>query len=501
MKKIIKFVFLLALFTSCEDAIDIDQVGNITTDVAFQSVQDLQEGLNGLYTNYDMVQEIAHVSTFTDELAIGFNSGGQRATEYQFILDATSVAPATLWVRGYAEINTATRIILAAENVPVEDGEQGDYNDILGQAHALRAYSHFKLLSYFSTDMTDDSALGVVAVDFIPSIDDALPRNTNAQVFALIEADLQRAENLIADQSNATFVSKDFVTALRARMALYRGQYATAVTHAQSLLGNYPIADRTEYTNMFLDVDNTEIIFKLERTLGDVFDVAGNLVSGIADQSRAGAKFAFTNETINGGAYFEIGRSLFNLLDTDDIRFDVNVGSESVISADYQNAADFENGDVLLVGKYPGSETQPLMNDLKVFRSSEMLLILAEAAAVNGNINGAANSTAAYIKQLRDARFSTAQVLPVYADATEAFAAVLNERRIEFAFEGHRYLDLKRLGSLANQGILRDPLDCADSRVNGACSLSVTDHRFTLPIPQVELIANPTMREQQNPGY
>ncbi|MDO5978758.1 RagB/SusD family nutrient uptake outer membrane protein [Flavivirga spongiicola] len=501
MKKIIKFIFCLALFAGCEDAIDIDQVGRITTDVAFQNLNDLRDGLIGVYTKYDLVQDIAHSSTFTDELSVGFISGGQRVNDYQFILDATSLAAFTFWQRSYEEINEATRLILAAESVSLESEEQEDYNNILGQAHALRAYSHFKLLSYYSTDLTDDNALGVIAVDFVPLISDVFPRNTNGEVFALIEGDLQKAESLLLEQSNATFISKDFVTALRARMATYRGQYSMAATYAQQLLDRYPIASRGQYTNMFLDADNTEIIFKLERTRGDIFDRAGNGVSNMASQSRAGAKFAFTNETINGGPYFEIGRSLFNLFDQDDIRFDVNVGPESIISPDYQNAADFENEDILLVHKYPGSETQPLMNDLKVFRSSEMLLILAEAAADGGNINGAANSTSAYIKQLRDARFTTVQPLPTYANETEAFAAILNERRIELAFEGHRFHDLKRLGVRANQDVLRDPLDCNAIGVNGACSLPATDHRFTLPIPQAELIANPNIREQQNSGY
>ncbi len=491
----------MALFTACEDAIDIEQVGRITPDVAFQNLADLQDGLIGVYSQYDLVQDIAHSSTFTDELAIGFNSGGQRGNDYQFILDATSLSAFTFWQRSYSEINQATRFILAAESVPLEDGEQNDYNNILGQAHALRAYSHFKLLSYYSTDLTDDNALGVIAVDFVPGIDDTFPRNTNAEVFTLIETDLQKAEGLLQEQSATTFVSQDFVTALRARIATYRGQYSIATTYAQQLLDRYPLANREQYVNMFLDEDNTEIIFKLERTRGDLFDSAGNGVSNMASSSNAGAKFAFSDATLNGGPFFEIGRSLFNLFDEDDIRFDVNVGPGSIISSDYQNAADFKNEDILLVYKYPGSETRPLMNDLKVFRSSEMLLILAEAAAANGNINGATNSAAAYIKQLRDARFTTAQSLPIYADQASAFAAVLNERRIELAFEGHRFHDLKRLGALANQGILRDPLDCNVAGVNGACSLPATDYRFTLPIPQAELIANPTVREQQNPGY
>jgi hypothetical protein len=188
-----------------------------------------------------------------------------------------------------------------------------------------------------------------------------------------------------------------------------------------------------------------------------------------------------------------MGRSLFNQLDPADIRYDVNVAPTSLIDPDYltnQNPAT----DILVVQKYPGSEGQPLMNDLKIFRASEMYLIRAEAHVANDEFEEAA----ALIQRIRNARFGVTTQLPSYANRTEAYAAILNERRIELAFEGHRYLDLKRLGSRANQGVLKDPVDCA---FNGACTLSADDFRFTLPLPIVEFNANPGLREQQNPGY
>jgi hypothetical protein len=73
-----------------------------------------------------------------------------------------------------------------------------------------------------------------------------------------------------------TFVTKDFVTALRARMAAYRQDYTSAATFAQQLLAKYPIANRTQYTNMYTDTDNTEIIFKLDRADADRYDRQGN---------------------------------------------------------------------------------------------------------------------------------------------------------------------------------------------------------------------------------
>jgi len=475
-------------FFGCDDAIEIDQPGRLDAGSAFQTVSDLNLGLLGLYNEFDTTPEIQFNAVFTDELAVGFDSGGQGIGngEYGFILNPNSAAPIAAWVNYNDAINVANRILEASENIAPE----GDYNDILGQTYALRAFAYFQLISYFSPDYSDDSALATILYDFVPTPDQELPRSTNGEVFALINDDLDRAEDLLTVQSDATFVSQDFVTALRARMAAYRGNYAQAGTFASELLDKYPLANREQFKNMFLDEDNTEIIFKLERTINDDYDGQGSTGSGFAG-GWAGANFAFVNATIEGSPYFEIGRSLFNLMEEEDVRYEVNLEPTSIVSPDYTNSDDFQNEDILIVGKYPGNE-KPLLNDLKVFRIAEMLFINAESLVDAGDLSGAAE----LIKELRDARYGTPQPLPSYANSQEAFNDILNERRIELAFEGHRWKDLKRLGATAGQSIQRDPLDCA---INDACSLDPTDYRFTMPIPIVELSANPNI--QQNPGY
>jgi hypothetical protein len=149
--------------------------------------------------------------------------------------------------------------------------------------------------------------------------------------------------------------------------------------------------------------------------------------------------------------------------------------------------------DVYTVNKYRGSEGQPLMNDHKIFRSSEMLLILAEAAAPNNP-----QRVSDLIDDLRDARFGNDVANIPVANSTAAYGLILDERRLEFAFEGHRYNDLRRLGALGNRSVDRAPQDCTPF---GACDLPISDHRFTWPIPQNEFNANPGLRAQQNPGY
>tara|TARA_R110001592_G_scaffold157863_1_gene388779 strand:- start:3056 stop:4546 length:1491 start_codon:yes stop_codon:yes gene_type:complete len=491
-KKIIGLFLAFSIAVSCNDAIEIDQPGRLGAEQAFNSVADLQLGLLGAYSNYDQTPEIQFNAIFTDELSIGSDNGGQGlGGDYAFVLNPGSTFPRVLWTNYYAALNSINRVLVAAEGIVPEAGDQAQYNDIKGQALALRAYAHFQLLSYLSPDLTDDSSLGTIILDFVPTIDQTLPRNTTGEVFGSILSDLDSAEPLLADAANATFVSTSFVRALKARIALYRKQYTQADALAAGLVSDFPLANRSQYVNLFDDSGNSEVIFKLERTVGDGYDRQGSTGSAAAG-GWAGANFAFVNGTIDGSPYFEIGRSLFNLLDPNDVRYDVNVHPTSLINPNYATSPDAKGTDILVVGKYTGSEGQPLMNDLKIFRSAEMVLIRAEAAVAANNLAGAAG----YIKQLRDARFNAAQPLPTYASQQIAYADILNERRIEFAFEGHRYLDLKRIGVAANQGVLRDPVDCA---INGACDLAASDFRFAAPIPLVELNANPVI--QQNPQY
>lgn len=498
MKNIRNILLTIGVFAglaSCNDAIEIEQPGRLDADAAFRTVNDLQAGLFGVYDNYDISTDIAFQSIFTDELSIGFDNGGQGLADYGFVLNAGSTAPATFWTNGYDQLNAASRLIEAALNLdPEEIAENpGLYNQVLGEAYALRAWGHFILLSYFSTDYTDDSALSIINLDFVPTIDQQLLRNTNGETFALINSDLTAANGLLGDDtSNKTRINKDFIIALRARIAAYRENYVAAATLSQQLIDKYPLANRAEYEAMFLDNEDGEVIFKLERTNSDTYDGQGATGSPAAG-GWAGARFAFVDATLAGSPYFEMGRSLYNLMDENDVRYDVNVAPSSVIDPDYQ-ANNNPATDILVIQKYPGSEGQPLMNDLKIFRSSEMYLIRAEAAVAQGNLGIAAN----LIKDIRDARFGEDTTAPSFGSPQAAYAAILNERRVELAFEGHRYFDLKRLGTRANQGVLKDPIDCA---FNGACTLPADDYRFTLPLPIVEFNANPGLREQQNPGY
>lgn len=489
MKNIIKFISacLLVVSTGCNDAIDIEQPGRLDAKNAFKTIENLQSGLLGAYNFLDTTYEIGFTSAMTDECYRGRDNGGQNNAEQNFNINSSNGYVDDIWSSYYAAIGMANRIIEAAASID-RSKDPITYDDILGQAYAIRAFGHFQILTWFSTDYEDDNALaGLLLTSVTKDVFAQVPRSTNGAFYTQITEDLNTAAALITSTNlGKTFMGQDFITALRARMHAYKGDYTTAKQYAQDLLTTYNLANQGQYTAMFNDTNFEEVIFSLERSIGDTYDGQGTAGGGWA-----GSLYAFIDATEQGGPFMEMSRSVYNILEgTGDVRLSVCLNvAESIIDSGYQTNDNFLNDDVLLVYKYPGGQ-QPLLNDLKVFRASEMQLILAEAEADAGNFTEVGN----LINDLRSERGASAVGIPT--NESEAFGMILDERRLEFLFEGHRWVDLKRLGDRGGRALDRDARECS---FLSACTLTNSDYRFTLPIPVSEIAANGAV--QQNPNY
>lgn len=518
MNKIRNFIFGLiavCMLSSCQDAYEIVQDGELNESVAVTSVADMQTYLNGIYAGVSTSNEIGFTGIFTDETGTGKGTGQQNFDTHRFQLTSGNGFATAIWFGHYQTINRVNRLLKSVETnvpAPTDAAELTKYNNILAQARTLRAFAHFQLLSYFSPNLKDNNALGVIKMDRVPELDEDLPRNTNGEVFSLIESDLNFAYNNVSGNTYK-FVSKNMITALRARMYLYRGNYALAQQYALEVINTSGLTltpatpiptgvigstawrnalSATTSTNplrkMYNDTAQGEIIFALDRPAAGTWEnVAGNFITNTT--------------TVSGSPFFEVGRNLFNLYEARknfDIRKYINVDPTSLENPNYLTDPSYIQTDVLIIDKYPGKTGYPLRNDIKVFRLSEMYLILAECYARSGNFNGASNSSAAVVKQIRDARRMVGtETLPVYATMQDALRDILVERRMELSFEGHRYLDLKRLGVELGVSIDRSITD--DEITSLPVTIPNTDHRFTLPIPTDEVNANGNI--QQNPGY
>lgn len=530
MKKMKIFLATLLAFgmlISCEDAYNIDQDGLLLEEVAITSVPDMQSYLNGIYANVSVADEAAYTAILSDETSIGVGTGGQNFDLHRYFVNQASPYVSGIWYRHYTTINRVNRLLKAVSNIPAptDPADLITYNKIVGEAKTLRAFSYLQLLTSFSPDMKNDNALGVVFVgDDIPTADDKRLRSTNGVVFNAIIADLDAAyPNVLGVNATATgykFVSKSMIDAMRARMYIYRGDYANAAIYAQAAITNSgtvltpaltvpaglstvgvptltspanpthtafsSAAATSPYRRMFADLARGEIIFSLDRPAAGTWE-------------NIGSNFAFNTSNRSGGLMFEVGRKLFNIMEdmpNNDVRKYANVDPTAVNDPNYDTNPEFYKQDILPIDKYPGKTGFVLRNDIKVFRLSEMYLILAECNA--RGFGGTLVDAALKIKEIRDARaIAGPAVLPVYATINDALLDIMQERRIELCFEGHRIIDIKRVGPQLGISIDRDPTD--DIVASIPLTISNTSYKLTMPIPTEELNANPII--QQNPGY
>ena len=459
MKKILIIFIGIVIFSSCDDTLTIPPNTALIADTAFNDEEDLTFALNGVYAALDRFNYIQFNSTFSDETKIGVDNGGQQFNVHSLILNPSSGVAGALWTNRYVMINRANRVIEAASLIEVTDQVALDH--ILGQSFALRALAHFELYQFFTPNFTDASVMSVPAVTEIVTTQN-LPRNTAGEVISLVNSDIAQALQLLdPNQTDINFMTMDAVRALQAKVAFFTGDFATALAMARPLIESYPITNKDQYLEMFLtDENKQEVIYQAGVVVGD---------------ARIAGAWVFTNSF---GPFLEVADGLIGAIDNleEDIRLETIVDVPRAIGTGVQ-----------VVNKYPGV-AEPGLNDIKIFRGSEMLLIAAESSARQGDL-GTASSL---ITSLRQARINEDQNV-IFTSQADAINFIANERRIELANEGSRFLDLKRL----NRSLERVGSDC--DFLNNACNLPAGDFRFAMPIPIDELSANDLI--VQNPGY
>lgn len=545
-KGILLILALTGLLSSCNDAIDIEQPGQVTNpSEIYKTPKDIQRGLMGIYALLPGESEIEFVSVFTDEVAIGIANGGQGliSGEYGFLMQPGNGFASSAWGGYYRVINQINRLLKSNEDL-MASASAADLQllkDYKANLLTLRAYANYKLFAYFTPNYTNPSGLSIMKLDFMQTDDysKVIGRSTVSEIKKFILDDLSEAElNFTQGQVSSVYVTQGLVDAIRTKLYAMVGDYPNVITSGQAVLAlpQNQIGTVQDFADYFNNKEiSKEIIFQLQRVRGNA--------------SVASAWYSASVGS-NGSPFYEMGRSLYNELDKldpantnkqvnvsrNDVRYEVNVlylnqpGAVSNVNspqyrgsfamADYETLpqAEYVAKDKLFIGKYLGkrSESLPLQNNIPVMRSADIYLAIAEARANAGEINSTAtsinslytdgqngNSVEGILFFLKANRSHDRSLLvreAPFNNAQEAWKAILDARRVEFAFEGHRYLDMKRIGAKAGSpGFQRYSKDAI---VNGTTAgLPVTDHRMTLPIPTSELNSNPIIKGQQNPGY
>ncbi len=382
-----------------------------------------------------------HTGTFTSY---------QDAAAHSFFGDNSDVTG--MWNAIYNAVKRTNTLLAKVPNITALDA--GERDQILGEAHFLRALHYHNLVKYY----------GGVPIRLTPITDPSqiqpLPRSTVAEVYTQILADLNESLALMSNATSSNHASLGAAHALLARVYLYQGNYAQALSEAQQVDGfGYELTQR--YADLFNrdDAETTENIFKLTFT------------SNLSQANLFGYYWLSDALDVGAGRY-EIAPSqdLINAYDTTgtDARFLWSIAPDP-------------SGDGFVEGAAYGTKfpTPQGAEDFHVIRYAEVLLIKAEAFARAANLD----SAVATYNLIRERAGLAPHVLNTdVTTQAEVLAAIDHERRLELAEEGDRFPDLTR-----------DP-----TRAIALLGLG-GPNRLLFPIPQAEIDIAPEVT--QNPGY
>lgn len=341
------------------------------------------------------------------------------------------------------------KAILSANNV-IDNSE--DATEV-AEARFVRGLSYFKLVMVF----------GDVTVNLSPAPDvsdtSILVRQPAASVYSdVIIPDLQAAisglDNSGLGSGRATQIA---ARGLLGKIHMYLGDYGNAATELAAVINGAAAAGislETDFANVVAD-GNSEVIY------------ATQVSSTVPDVYTAGTEFP---------GWFSGGdtKSL-TPLDPDLVAAFDAVANDTLIGGDLRRALTIDEA-TSTGNKYTGG----LEQDWIELRLSDVILMYAEA------LNETGSSSTEVLGLLDDIRTRAGlTVLDPAIINTQALVrqAIADERRLELAFEGHRWFDLVRTGT-----------------VDAEMGETINPNYHVFPIPNSEVLASGGVITQ-NPGY
>tara|TARA_R110002124_G_scaffold112530_7_gene266700 strand:- start:1020 stop:2453 length:1434 start_codon:yes stop_codon:yes gene_type:complete len=333
------------------------------------------------------------------------------------------------------------------------------------EAKFVRAYAYFNLVRLFGDVPLVDKVISPLDKET------AFTRVAKSTIYNLIVTDLQFAKDNL-DDTYKDRASKAGAEGILAKVFLTLGRYGEAQSLCESIMNpSRGFSLQNNFKDIFYNEGNSEVIYSV------------GYLAGVNNDSQN-----FSAEWLNS-----VGRGSGVNYVTADARtaIDAMGGNRKLFSyredqgqaGQYQVVKYLPNGDTNLGIPVTSSDPTSAGNDWIVLRYADVLLMHVEAILAGGASTTSSNA----INSFKQVRMRAGINTPVTSITK---MDLLNERRVELAFENQRLFDLVRFGEAQN--ILG-----AFSTANGL-GFSSTD--LLLPIPQVEIgLSNGKL--SQNPGY
>ena len=462
--KLLTALVFIGLFSSCKkEFLELNPPTSLTPGQALGTEADLLVALRGAYAGFRGVDFYGRtVPVLGDIMADNSYQHGINTNRYtlfnNYTYNVTDGNVLGIWTTGYTVILRANNII----NAPI--GSTANVDQYKGEAYAVRALAYFTLIRYFARPYTDNPAGMGVPIVTAYDADAKPPRNTVAEVYALILDDLTKAYTLMTKFTNSSQFSKYAARALQAKVYLTMGDKTNAKTAALDVINNGGFTSLTTanhasyWASGLIRTDKLETLFEVSSDA--VANLAFDALSYIYSQDGNYGDLVVSDDFYTTFDAADIRRALYPVVPrpkTPPGPAIPTVAKYPVISGDY--------------------------SDTKVLRLSEMYLIAAEAS-----LPASEPDALTYVNYITTRRSAPA----IAGTGAALFEAVLAERRRELAFEGDRYMDLMRL----KRDVVR-----STNYPSAARNILYSNFRRVMPIPQSELDANSNIRSQQNSGW
>lgn len=500
IKSYLVLLAAMAISVACEDMIEVEPRQSIDANTALNNPDNIKAALNSPYARLRSVNSygrnlIALPEVLADN-GTATNNSGRLVNEGLNQL----YSHFTHWENSYYAINEINLILEALESPSVSPPlTQAQKNSYEGQARFLRALYYFDLARAYAYDpgaVVPERDKGGVPIsttgfkDYQAAMDFMPARSPVADVYALIYSDLQRSIEITGNSGGPVYATAAAAQALLSRVALYNKDYATVVAQATSALASSVgrLTVGGDYVDNWRKDSHAESMFEVK------FAVAGENIgvneslqatfSTIRSLSNLRNPDGTLNITGNTGGWGDLvpSATLRTLLGISAVGASANMTIErgdDVRGQLYEIGPGRGSGPKIEMTKFMGKTGTLYMDNVPVIRRAELLLNRAEAYATQGSPVFDEALALADLNTLLEARGLT----EVNLTGAALYDAIIEQRRIELAFEGHRWFDLKRRG----QNIPKAPV------------IEFTDVRILANIPQREVDGNNNL--DQNDGY
>lgn len=445
-------VFLAVAF-ACNKKLDVPPQNQLTP-AEIKSADDVKAVLAGAYSTWQNAGAFGEKYNTLTELLVNDNDINFVGTfaDYKDINNKEQVAISPtiyqVWANSYQTINVANIVlsklnILGADDKPVIEGE----------AKFFRGVTYFYLVNMFAKPYSAGNASANAGVPLIlapvEGYDpqrDKLPRASVEAVYTQVLADLTDAVSKLPKEASNARATKYSAEAMLSRVYLSQAKYTEAATAANDVIQSGEFA-LTAFDKEFNNASNSsEDIFAIQQT----------------SQSNSGtSNFGITTFYTT----FPLGRGEFQITNEHLAKYES--GDER--ASFFYDGTSIEHTDGKMTSKY-----RDLYKTIPVVRLGEMYLTRAEA---NFRKGGAPVGPKTPLQDLNTIR-NRAGLLPL-TSLTSA-NVIVTERYHELAFEGERFLTVKRLKLTINGRAYDDP-------------------KMIFPIPQREIDLSNSL--PQNPGY